>query len=573
MSESVDIVGVSAHNIAVAVGIKVFNGQGLHMSEHIVSYSFEYALSYLNHYYVVGIGDKKLSDIVENGELIIPSTYRGKSVVGIANGAFDGIFEYDYYDESSNQGYSNIIIEEGIQSIGKRAFADCTGLRSIALPSTLTEIGEEAFRGSAIRSIVIPAGVSTLAEGTFYGCGRLESVELSDSISYISSSAFEKCVNLVSVKNTDKLLGIANNAFNGCKKLETFQFGESLKTIGDRAFSGCSSLAIIILPDSLTSLGKEAFSSCIGVKELHIGRGINEIPERAFNSLRSLEKLVIPDHITAIHRGAFDNLTKLKELTIPKSVTYFEYCFNSTRNIESIYYEGTLEDWLSINFDSVGSSPLYYSSLAKLYLDGVVLEGDLVIPKGITVIPNRAFEGYAYITSISFPHDMKYIGDAAFYGCQGLESVKFEGDVDIFGSQIFYGCVNIASIDFGNKLSKIGFGMFSCCGNIERLVIPSSVKVIDFYCFSSCNIGELILSEGIEEIRGSAFAYGSIPEIHLPSTIKYLGSVVFWRVDKVYYNGTMEQWNEIERHHWYERYDEYYIHCIDGDIYVPPYYS
>ena len=456
-------------------------------------------------YYVVGIGDKKLSDIVENGELIIPSTYRGKSVVGIANGAFDGIFEYDYYDESSNQGYFNIIIEEGIQSIGKRAFADCTGLRSIALPSTLTEIGEEAF--------------------------------------------------------------------NGCKKLETFQFGESLKTIGDSAFSGCASLAIIILPDSLTSLGKEAFSSCSGVKELHIGRGINEIPESAFSSLRSLEKLVIPDHITAIHRGAFDNLTKLKEITIPKSVTYFEYCFNSTRNIESIYYEGTLEDWLSINFDTVGSSPFYYSSLAKLYLDGVVLEGDLVIPKGITVIPNRAFERYAHITSISFPHDMKYIGDAAFYGCQGLESVKFEGDVDIFGSQIFYGCVNIASIDFGNKLSKIGSGMFSCCGDIERLVIPSSVKVIYSYCFSSCNIGELILSEGIEEIRGSAFAYGSIPEIHLPSTIKYLGSLVFWQVDEVYYNGTMEQWNEIERDRWYERYDEYYIHCIDGDIYVPPYYS
>lgn len=525
-------------------------------------------------YYVVGLGDCKLGDLVENGELVIPSKCKDTRVVGIADGAFDDVIKYDYKHESSEDGHFTVRLEEGIRSIGKYAFAGCTGLRFVTLPSTLTEIGEQAFSGSPIRSIDIPDNVSSLGEKAFYDCSVLATVELSSSLSYLSASVFENCVSLVSVNNTEKLSKIGNNAFKNCSMLENFELGDNLKTIEDGAFSDCQSLTSVILPNSLTSLGEDAFSSCWGVKELHIGRGINEIPEGAFKYMTSLEKLVIPDNITAIHREAFDGLANLKELTISKSVTYFECCFNNTGNIEKIYYEGTLKDWLNINFDSLGSSPLYYSFSAKLYLDGVLLEGDLVIPDEITVIHNHAFERYQYITSVSFPHDMEYIGREAFYECQGLERVSFAGDVDEIGTQVFYGCRNIATIDLGNKLSKTGDGMFSDCGDIEKLVIPSSVKVIDLQSFSSCNFGELVLSEGIEEIRWGAFAYGSISEVRLPSTIKTINGVAFGYVDEVYYNGTTEQWELIDVSLlWCERYDEYYIHCVDGDVYVPPYSS
>ena len=520
-------------------------------------------------YYVVGLFECKFSDLIENGELVIPATYRNKPVVGISDGAFTNVIKHDREYGSGEEGYFTLRLEDGLRSIGKSAFAECPGLHFVTLPSTLTEIDDEAFRDSGIKNIEIPANVTSLGEKAFYDCNRLESVNLSDSLSDLPASVFEKCISLVSVNHTGKLLKIGSNAFQDCTNLENFVFGDQLKTIEDGAFSGCKSLTSVILPDSLTSLGKDAFSSCYAVKELRIGHGINEIPEKAFRAMTSLEKLIIPDHITAIHRHAFDNLTSLTELTIPKSVTYFEYCFNDTYNIENVYYEGTLKDWLNIDFSTVASSPLYYSP-ALLYLDGVALKGDLIIPNGITTIKDYAFEHYSYITSVSIPYDMEYIGTEAFYGCKRLESVSFAGDVDVFGSQVFYGCQNIDTIDFGNKLSKIGNGMFSQCGDIEKLVIPSNVKVLDHYSFSGCHISELVLSEGIEEIRGSAFDYHTIPTIRLPGTLKSIKDLNLWNVDKIYYNGTAMQWKQVDV---ILGDKTKCIHCIDGDIYVPTCYE
>ena len=525
-------------------------------------------------YYVSGVYEGWISELIVDAELVIPSEYNGKSVVGMADKAFEGVIRFDRYNESTTEGYITVRISEGIRFIGKRAFSACTGLRAISLPSTLTEIGAEAFRGSSLLSLDMTDGVSDIGEKAFYDCRSLESVVLSDSIRQIPVSVFEGCERLTKVENTDKLTDIAENAFFKCKKLEGFEFGDSLLSIGKKAFYGCASLSEVILPDSLTSLGEAAFSSCTGAERLHIGGGISEIPESAFRYMSSLKSVVIPDNITEVSRGAFDNLSNLKELTISKSVTCFNYCFNHTSAIESIYYEGTLEDWLKIFFYSVGSSPLYYSGSAKLYLDGELLEGALVIPEGITEIPAHAFENYSYITSVSFPYDMEYIGDAAFYWCQGITEVSFGGDVADFGTQIFYGCKRIVSVDFGTKLSKIGSGMFSDCIGLDRVVIPSSVRVIENYAFASCDIGELILSEGLEEIRSSAFQYGTIPEVRLPSTVKSIGTAAFSTVGEIYYNGTAEEWQNVEKYtQWNMRYDEYYVHCIDADVYYAPYYS
>ena len=45
---------------------------------------------------------------------------------------------------------------------------------------------------------------------------------------------------------------------------------------------------------------------------------------------------------------------------------------------------------------------------------------------------------------------------------------------------------------------------------IKDVIFPKSLKVIDFWAFDSCeNIIDLILNEGLEEIRESAFQYCS----------------------------------------------------------------
>ena len=43
---------------------------------------------------------------------------------------------------------SKIIIPEGCESIGPRAFADCEGLLVVVIPATVKSIDETAFEGS-----------------------------------------------------------------------------------------------------------------------------------------------------------------------------------------------------------------------------------------------------------------------------------------------------------------------------------------------------------------------------------------------------------------------------------------
>lgn len=68
-----------------------------------------------------------------------------------------------------------VIIEEGVTSIPKGTFMNCPNLKSVTLPSTLTEIGNLAFSGcSALTEVIIPEGTEIESDiFTFVGCTSL----------------------------------------------------------------------------------------------------------------------------------------------------------------------------------------------------------------------------------------------------------------------------------------------------------------------------------------------------------------------------------------------------------------
>ena len=175
---------------------------------------------------------------------------------------------------------SYVTIPGTVTSIGEFAFDDCESLTSIELPDGLKSIGTGAFRNTGLTSIKIPGGVnldtvlfrssalvsvelgygiSSIPDGLFMYCNNLESVTIPSTVESIGEEAFYFCRSLKSVDLPSSVKTIGDSTFYYCDTLTNISLGAGLETIGSRAFRFCDSLREITVPSSCTSIGGEAF--------------------------------------------------------------------------------------------------------------------------------------------------------------------------------------------------------------------------------------------------------------------------------------------------------------------------
>lgn len=106
-----------------------------------------------------------------------------------------------------------------VTSLYEQAFSYCEH-KSVTLPETLLEIGNEAFRGSFMLSgITVPNSVKTIGEMAFADCAELTSATLSDAMTAIPARLFGNCAKLTSVTIGSSTTEVDDGAFSGCGKL------------------------------------------------------------------------------------------------------------------------------------------------------------------------------------------------------------------------------------------------------------------------------------------------------------------------------------------------------------------
>ena len=426
-----------------------------------------------------------------------------------------GTGEMEAYDWNTRPWYSysssieSVVIENGITSIPKYAFAYLGNLKSASIPSSVTTIGDSAFESCGLTSVSIPNGVTAIGDHMFANCYSLETVSIPGSVKTIGPYAFGCCEELTTV---------------------TIGSNSALKTIDGHAFNYCYKLSSINLPDSVTSIGESAFQECKVLTSINLGNSMKTIGDSAFESCYKLTVDSFPGSLESIGSCAFDS-TAISTLSLPSSIKSIgSAAFSSCNNLTT----------LSFDFDndvlSKGAIFSYCSGLTSVSIKG-----------NVTTIGASMFSGCADLATLSIPDSVTSIGASAFSGCEKLNytfpaGITSYGDYALketaitsatissdksYGKGVYAGCKSLTSVTIDNGITSIPDELFNGCANLGSIEIPSSVTSIGAKAFEACGLTSITLPQNLESIGERAFYGCKFTELKLNTGLKSIGSEAF----------------------------------------------
>lgn len=127
----------------------------------------------------------------------------------------------------NDKNLSSVSLSNSLTKIGESAFEFCYGLSAITLPNGLTTIGTQAFSRTGLTALVLPDSVQSVSREAFSYNSALETVTLSAGMTTLPALSFRSCTSLREVTIPASITTIASTAFDGCSKLSTIYFGGS----------------------------------------------------------------------------------------------------------------------------------------------------------------------------------------------------------------------------------------------------------------------------------------------------------------------------------------------------------
>ncbi|MGN0230840.1 MAG: leucine-rich repeat domain-containing protein [Muribaculaceae bacterium] len=194
-----------------------------------------------------------------------------------------------------------------VSVISAGAFAGCTALADFRFPQGLTSIGDDAFKGTALRSVDLSAcRLESVGEWAFADCTALTDVCLPGSLALIGSGAFFADSKLASVTLPDGLADVSDFLLTGCSAAESITLPQQVTTIGKYAFAELTSLIALSLPASVERIDDHALDSATSLQKLaSMAVAVPSLGDEVFRGIDSRNvPLTVPDELIEAYRNA-----------------------------------------------------------------------------------------------------------------------------------------------------------------------------------------------------------------------------------------------------------------------------
>ena len=286
--------------------------------------------------------------------------------------------------------------------------------------------------------------VCGIGDSAFFGCDKIDTVQLSESITYIGKNAFS-LVNAKAIVFNNTLQEIKDGAFVNSNALSSFTVTKSMRKIGDYAFENSNLNALTINSPNLE--GMYSFNNIATLNTVTIGENVQTLPDGVFMGCNNINSVYFfAEKFSGF--SPFENCEALTDVHIGDKVAYLPE--NFVRNCPNVH-----EIILPQGLYSIGAHAFAQSGLENIVLYGNIAQmgtgifldcKQLVsaeLPSALTVIVDNMFEGCENLSEIVIPENLTEIDTAAFMNCKSLPAFIFPATLDFIGKNAFEGCVSL----------------------------------------------------------------------------------------------------------------------------------